>query len=462
VADRRWTAGVVACAALLAGCANVTEARRVQDPASAVPGERTPTAAELGLPTRGELLLDDAIGAALRAHPSVVLARHAEEIAAARTGQAEGALLPFVAANGTWQYRNREPDGQPSGSEEHRFQSYGFQVSWLLFDFGRTPALARQAAEQWFAAQEEARGAEVDAAFAVRAAYFNLVKQLRLREVARDTVQQFQEHLDQVREFVRVGTRIPYDETKAEVDLGNTKLLLVEAEDAVLSAQAVLANTIGLAELTDWTPEADAAAPPIPDTFDACWSEARRSRPALAAAEARERAASELVNAQVAALYPSLDLTFVFGASGVSAPLPWSWQAGPAATWIPFDGFQNLYSIDEAVANLRAARTVRATAEQVAWLDVRTAWIATIDAKRRLDLTALQIRNAEEGVTLTQGRFDVGLATTVELTDSRQALAQARADDVQARADLDTASSRLVRALGSAAVREEPALEGNR
>jgi outer membrane protein TolC len=50
----------------------------------------------------------------------------------------------------------------------------------------------------------------------------------------------------------------------------------------------------------------------------------------------------------------------------------------------------------------------------------------------------------------------------VELTDSRQALAQARSDDVQARADLDTASSRLVRALGSAAVREEPAPEGNR
>ena len=70
--------------------------------------------------------------------------------------------------------------------------------------------------------------------------------------------------------------------------------------------------------------------------------------------------------------------------------------------------------------------------------------------------------NAEEGVTLTQGRFDVGLATTVELTDSRQALAQARADDVQARADLDTASSRLVRALGSTAAREEPVPEEKR
>lgn len=447
MADRARLAAVAGIA-LLAGCATVTEARRVQDPSSAVPGERTPTAAELGLPVKGPLPLERAIAIALTSHPSVVRARRDEQAAAARTGEVEGAFYPQLAANASVVYRDRKPDGTPSGAEEHRFASGGFQVSWLLFDFGRTPAEARQAAAQWLAAQEEARGAEVDAAFGVRTAYFTLLKQLRLRDVAKDAVKQFEEHLDQVKEFVRVGTRIPYDQTKAEVDLGNARLALVQTEDAVLAAQATLAASLGLAEVADWEPADKPDLLRTPQPFDVCWADAQRDRPAIAAAAAREIAASELVNARVAALYPQLSLGFGFSASGVSTPLDWVWQAGPSLAWVPFDGFTNLYSIDEAVANLRAARADRTAAEQLAWLDVRTAWLAVEDARRRLELTALLVRSAEENVTLAQGRFDVGRGTAVELTDAQQALISARADDVQARADVDLATARLARAIG--------------
>src|SRR5438874_4881896 len=77
-----------AALACVAGCASVRDARLAEDPGSAVPGERTPTAKELGLPTAGPLKLADALGAALRAHPSVVQARRSEEEAEARVGSA--------------------------------------------------------------------------------------------------------------------------------------------------------------------------------------------------------------------------------------------------------------------------------------------------------------------------------------------------------------------------------------
>ena len=458
-------ARIAACLVFVTACATVRDARDAQDPANAVPGERTPTAAEAGLPTRGPLKLADALGAALRVHPSILQARRDEEAAAARTGAAEGALLPDLSASASKQYRNQRAGELPSSKEEHRFQSYGFQVSWLIFDFDRTPAAARQAAAQWLAAQADARGAEVDVAFGVRSAYITLLKRLRLVEVARDAVAQYQEHLDQVREFVRVGTRIPFDETKAAVDVGNAQLTLVQVEDSVLSSQAELANAIGLAETTDWVVTSTDEPPPPTPEFEACWAEARRSRPALAAAEARERAASELVNARIAALYPQLNLGFGWSASGASSPFPWSWQVGPSASWVPFDGFQNLYSIDEAAANLRSVRASRAAVEQQSWLDVRNAWIGIVDARRRLELTALVIRSAEENVRVAQGRFDVQKATAVELTDARQSLNQARADDVQARGDLDLATARLEQAMGTAARGPrvgDPAPGGNR
>jgi outer membrane protein len=434
----------------VSGCATVREARLAQDPASSVPGERTPTAAELNVPTSGTLRLADAIEVATRVHPAVVAARRAMEAAEARVGEAEAAFLPEVSIDTSAQYRNQKPGAQPSGAEKHRFHSAGLQVSWLLFDFGRTPALARRAAADWLAAQATERGARSDVVFGVRAAWYALVQQMALRDVAREAVRQFEEHLDQVRAFVEVGTRIPYDETKAEVDLGNARQALVVAEDAVLLDQANLAGAMGLAEITDWTPAADGEPPAPPPTFEEAWAAAARTRPALAAAAAREQAASALVDAQVAALWPRASLGIGASATGSSAPFPWSWQIGPSVSWTPFDGFRNLYTIDEAVAALRSARADRAQAEQQAWLETRGAWIAIEDARRRLDLVALIVRSATQNVELAQGRFEAGVGTSVELTDARQALIQAQSDEVNARADRDLATARLWRAIGAA------------
>jgi len=448
---RERTAAALLVVAALGGCATVRAARRAQDPSSAVPGERTPNAAELKLPTQGELRLADAVRVALRVHPSVLRSRHAAESAEARVSEAEAAFLPQVSTNASDQYRNQKatPGGRPSGKEEHRFKSGGFQVSWLLFDFGRTSALARGAAQNWLAAQSDAVDAQVQAVFGVRSAYYQLVKELQLRDVAAESVRQFQEHLDQVKEFVRVGTRIPYDETKAEVDLGNAKLALVQTADAVLLAQAELANAIGLAETSDWTPEIDPPLPAAPPTFDESWALAKKARPSLASAAARERAASALVDAQIADLYPQFNLGMGANASGPSPPFPWSWSIGPSASWTPFDGFRNLYTIDEAVAALKSARTDRASAEQQAWLDVRTAWLGIEDAVRRVELTALVVKSAEENLRLAQGRFEERVGTSVELTDAQQALTQAKADAVQARTDKELATARLLRAIGA-------------
>jgi outer membrane protein len=453
-------AGACALAAALlapAGCATVRRARSVQDASSAVPGERTPTAAELGLATAGPVRLVPLVEAALRAHPSVVAARRAAEAARARVLAAEGARLPEVSASAAASWR----DGSRTGGRavEHRFASYGFDVSWLLFDFGEQAALTRAAASDWLAAQADLRTAEVNVAFGVRQAYFNLAKNVELLQTARETVAQYQAHLDQVTELERVGKRIPYDVTKARVDLGNARLAEVLATDAIEVSRAALVSAVGLAEVTSWLP--DAEEPPVPQgvepsDFRAAWKATLPRRPSLAAAAARERAACSIVDARVAALYPSLSLGASWGESGSSLPLPWSFDLGPIVRWTPFDGFRNLASIDESVALLRAARADRAAEEQRAWLEVRQSWVAIEDATKRLDLADLQVQSATDNLTLAQGRFDAGLGTSVDLSDARQSLVAAEAEQIRARADHSIAVASLVQAVGFVASRESP------
>lgn len=446
-------AGVAALITVFATCSTVRDARVAQDPANAVPGERTPTVAELGLPVTGHVALEDLEQIALRVHPSILLARHAVQVARARITETEAALLPQVSASAAVSYNDQSSSGSSSNTR-HRFESLGFDVSWLLFDFGRTRAEARSAGGQWLAAQEDLRTAQVDVVFGVRSAYFGLSKQVQLLAVATETVRQFEAHLEQARALVEVGKRIQYDITKAEVDVGNARLAEVQARDAGFTAQAVLANAVGVAEVLDWAADAGTEPAQAPPDFLEAWLQAQQNQPTLAAATARERAAAALVDARVDELYPSLDLSLGYSASGSMFPLPWSVQAGPALRWTPFNGFQNLSTIDEAAASLLGARAARAQTEQKIWLELRSAWIAIEDARQRLELTTLTIRSAEENLTYAQGRFEVGSGTSVELTDAQQALAQARSGQVQARADYEISRARFQRALGTTAAAE--------
>jgi outer membrane protein TolC len=438
--------------AFLSACSTVNRARSFQDPASAVPGERTPTAAELGLKSDGQVELDDLLRISLGVNPTVLQARRNVEISETHVRETESSYWPQTSVSAGAAYHDSK--GHPS---PHQFYSYGFNLSWLLFDFGHTNALVRNVAELWLAAQSDLKSAELTVAFNVRSAYINLARQVALLKVADETVHQFEVHLEQVHEFVQVGTRIPYDETKAQVDLGTAKLAQVKEKDAVLAAQASLANSIGLAEIVDWSPNFETRLPEIPDTFEASWELARQNQPTLASALAREQAANYLVDARIASLYPSLGLNFGFSGAGSQAPLPWSWSIGPSLAWIPFDGFQRLATIDEAVASLRSARSIRTQVEQQAWLDVRSAWLAIQDARERIDLTTLSVKNAEQNHDLAQELFNVGKGTSIDLADAAQLLAQARSDQVQAKADEYAAEAALLKALGLPFEDDKPA-----
>lgn len=432
--------------AVLAGCSTVQRAREFQDPTSAIPGERTPTAAELGLSASGPMALEILIAKALEVNPTVLQARRNVEITRAHVLETEAGLKPQVSASASGSYRDAQ--GALHTVENHRFFSYGFDVSWLLFDFGRTKAQTKNLGELWIAAQHDLMTAELDVAFSVRSAYVNLSRQVALAQVADETVRQFDARLEQVKAFVEVGTRIPYDETKAEVDLGTARLAQVRTHDAVLAAEATLANAIGLAEVVDWEPDFDAHLPAVPEDFDAAWAVARDHQPTLAAASARVAAASFNVDARIAALYPSLDIGFSFTGAGPSFPLPWSWALSPALQYLVYDGGARIAAIDESVAALRSSRAAKTLVEQQAWLDTRSAWLAIQDARQRVEVTTLTVENAQQQFELATALFSVGKNTSVDLADAQQVLAQSRADLVQAKADFQAATAALAKAIG--------------
>ncbi len=442
----KWSVGPAVL--FLAACAEINAAREAQDPSSAGPGERTATARELGLAPGSTLAYERGLEISLTHNPAIATSRSRVEAARARVGQSRAGFFPSISTSANIRGNQSGGGGEPTADVDDS-QGGSISASQLLFDFGKTSATIRQSAENLLAAELDLVIALNDLSFDFRQAYFSVLKNQELVAVNQETVRQFEKRLEQVKGFVEVGTRAKYDLTKAQVDLGNAQLNLVRAQTQLRNSRATLNKTLGLAEEA-----AFALVKPEPETggaqeFNELLEFARKNHPQLQALAYRERAAVAAIDAAIADLYPQFSFSASFSYSGTLTPVGWSWVVGPIVNWLVFSGWSKTEALKERVASLKESRANRANAEQQIYLDLSQSSSGLQDARERLRISRLTVQSAQENLELVQGRFTVGRASSVELTDAQVALANARGEFVQAEFDLQIALAALKRAMGT-------------
>ena len=446
-----WSGSLGAALAALclagSGCATVRQAREAQDSRRVPAGERTVTAAELGLKAETVLTLERAVEVALAYHPSMVQARQAVVAASNALTQAKAARAPSVDANAGYSRGTANAGTAPGSNKSIDGYSAGLSVNQLLYDFGRTAASVTQAEALLQSAEENLRSVHNDVVYGTRVAFYELSRSQEFLGVAEETERQYVKRLEQVRALAEVGRRIKYDITKAEVDLGNARLDLINARNAVTVDRATLMRGLGLAEdprcrIADCPPRE------VAWTFEDRLEVARRMQPGLKALQAQARAASAAVDAAVADLYPSLSLNGQYLWNGSAFPLYWNWAGAARAGWNLFNGGSKAAAVNVAVANLRIARALAADREQQICLDLRTAFTQLEGAREQEELTVLIVKQAGENLDLVNERYRIGQASSVELTDAQVSLSQARANQVKARFDYQSAMAAIIRTTG--------------
>ena len=81
--------------------------------------------------------------------------------------------------------------------------------------------------------------------------------------------------------------------------------------------------------------------------------------------------------------------------------------------------------------------------------DVRIAWTGAITAYQRIDVTAQFLRQAALGLDLARGRYDLQLASIVELTQAQLNVTQAEIENSNAKYDYQSQYSLLQYTIGS-------------
>lgn len=431
-----------------AGCATIREARSIQKGDHPPPGERLLLANEVGLSSNTVLKLDRALEIALTCHPTVVQAEQALAAATAQVYQARAAYWPQLSASAGGSRSTANSEGQPGSYHADNSFSGSLGLNVLVYDFGKTPAVVRQAYARQISAAESLRSTRSDVAFAVRNAFYNLGKASELSQVARDAVRQYTVRLDQVKAFQEVGRRTRYDLTKADVDLGNAKLDLIKVQNSLSDARAALNRTLGLAEEPGYTQQPGTHSVFTPATAPELMNRARRNHPGLRALQANERAANAAVDEAIASLYPELGLQAKYGLSGGHLPLIWNLSAALQSSVQLFTGRRQSWRIREMVANLRSVRARITDREQQIFQDLQNALNQLDSAQQRLPLTDLLVRQATETLDLVSERYRLGAASAVEVTDAQVALTSARAEQVKAKFDYEAAIAQLKHAAG--------------
>jgi len=407
-------------------------------------------------PAPGQVLtIDECIGVALEAQPTIQATLYDYAAARARVREAFSPLLPQLSGSVTATRSNatalttlttsRTVTVQVSRQPSDTFLAQ-VQLSQLLFDFGKTLA-ATQVARKL--AEVSAEGVELQRqliALTVKEAYTNILLAQRLIRVQEQAVERAELNLASAKGFLDVGTQPLSTVVRAEVDVANAKVDLINARNALRTARVALNTAMALDVNTPIEIRDNLEYQPMTLDRTALRAEALRQSPEYRQAKLQTSAAQASVQVASRNFLPNVSGTGSYGGSQLD--LNPNWSLGLAFTWNIFDGGNRIAAYDEAKANLGAAAARTKAAELTLIQNLEQAEIAVEAAQERIQAAQVVIASAQENFRLAQGRFDVGVGTILELTDAQLALTQASNTEAQALAEYRIALAQLDRAAG--------------
>lgn len=116
-------------------------------------------------------------------------------------------------------------------------------------------------------------------------------------------------------------------------------------------------------------------------------------------------------------------------------PAIWNIAGGAEMVQNIFNGNRNMSAIEQAVSELRSARSQISEYEQKAYAELTTAHLNLEKSKKQYEVALAAEKDAKENLDLVTERFNVGKASALERTDAQVSYTSAQADAVSAKYD---------------------------
>jgi outer membrane protein len=397
-------------------------------------------------------------------HQPLLRAARASTLAAqGRVEQSRSGLLPQLSASAGYERTTDNfvfrPGAATTSAQRTSWNSLNLfdsalTASQLLWDFGQTSQRWRSTEASARAAAEQERAAAEQSLLQVRTAFFNAVAYGDLLGVARETLANQRNHLEQIEEFVRAGTRPPIDLSQARADFANAQVQVINAENAYQRSKVLLNQAIGVDGSIAYGVAHEVLPPQAgeDDALEPLVESAISERPEVAYAMDQAKAERLLVQSARGGYGPTISATagLVQATAEGAGYTGWNVSGGVTLTWNLFQGGLTNGAVHEAQANLDNAVALLDVEKQQVRVDVEQALLAIRAAKAAQSASTDALVAARQRLALAEGRYQNGSGSVIELGDAQTAEANAAGQLVQTEFQLATARAQLVRALGRA------------
>ena len=305
--------------------------------------------------------------------------------------------------------------GIPDAHELSTFRTLGATSAVRFFDgFANWSRVA--------AAQKDIESNEYNLAYSATQvqtnivdAYYNLLRAKLLMTVAQEAEDVSREELERTQALYELGSAARSDVLKSQVDLGNQRLVMVQARNSVRQRYDGLVYAMNLFVATPF--DIDTTVATIPDEeFDFLTEVdyARDHRLDLKALRATVEAQGSRITVARGNLFPTIDLSyrysfdksssaFIFGSGDTQT---WAWTL--SSNWNIFDRYQTYSNVSSAKANRRIAEYSRKQTELDAVREIRGYLNQLREARERLAVASENVERSEEDLRLATEKFRVG------------------------------------------------------
>jgi outer membrane protein TolC len=333
--------------------------------------------------------------------------------------------------------------------------SAGVTVKQPIYTAGKVRNALKLAKESLLERDAASEAVRQQLTFSVLEAFNNLHLAIANLEVVRETQQQRKKHLEQARIRFNSGVATEIDVLRSQVNVANMEPDVIRAENRVRLARAGINNLIvvdldaptviaGTLEYRPW-PNVKLADMQV---------KALQRRPELEAS--RRQVEEARITLALANAEKKLSIDFD-GQWGSSVREPQNMFDYDFSRYnlsfnfkLPvFDSGRKAGLVMQAKARLRAAEQRLAQLENSCKLEVKQAYDDMQSAAEAIAAALLSVSQAEKVLTMMQSNYQYGAATTLDVSDSQTALAEARNARIGATYIYEMAKARLRLASGS-------------
>lgn len=283
--------------------------------------------------------------------------------------------------------------------------------------------------------------------------YYDILRCRNQVEVYRESVNNLQAHLDDVKIKVLAGTVAQKDILSSEVSLAEGELNLVNALNDYNVAVATFNKDVGLPAETDTFAVDELVYEKYDLDLITCENFALIHRPDLFQKEYALRQSKAEMEAAKSGARPQVDAR---ASRDIAGDAPFknnmkssdSWSVGVMLNWDIWDN-----QVTQAQVNQKKAAVRRAEAElndkiSDVKLEVRKAFLTLQAAEENIKTMKEALAKAEEDYRIEIVRYEAGVGTNLEVMDAEDNLVLAKSDYITALYDYNTSKASLDSAMG--------------